>query len=95
MAESFSLQASPVTGDRDGGALCATQGFGGYNGAIALRGANADAFSRYALDQNVLAAYLERWPELRAGREQRERSARLRRGSTLELALRHRWKGME
>jgi 3-oxoacyl-[acyl-carrier-protein] synthase II len=95
IAEAFSLQASPVTGDRDGGALCATQGFGGYNGAIAFRGANADAFSRYAPDRNVLAAYLERWPELRAGREQREHSARLRRGSTLELALRHRWKGLE
>ncbi len=95
VAENFVLDAAPVIGNRDGGAICATQGFGGYNGAIAMRGANADAFSRYSPDRNVLAAYLERWPELRKEREQRERSLRLRRGSTLELALKHRWKGAE
>jgi len=95
VADSFTLQSSPIAGDRDGGAICATQGFGGYNGAIVMRGANADAFSRYAPDRNILAAYLERWPELRAQRERRERVARLRRGSTLELALQHRWRGME
>ncbi len=95
VAESFTLQAAPLAGDRDGGALCATQGFGGYNGAIALRGANAEAFKRYSPDKNVLAAYLERWPELRAERAGRERAARLRRGSALQLATLHRWKGME
>ena len=78
-AESFVLEAPPVAGNVDGGAVCATQGFGGYNGAIALRAAHAEAFGRYAVDRKVLAAYLERWPELRREREQRERYWRLRR----------------
>lgn len=95
VAQSFVLQQQPVTGNRDGGAICATQGFGGYNGAIALRAANPEAFARYSPDRNILAAYLERWPELRREREQRERAARLSRTSTLELAQQHCWKGME
>jgi hypothetical protein len=95
VTESFSLDANAHPGNRDGGVLCATQGFGGYNGAIALRAAHADAFSRYSIDRKVLAAYLERWPELRREREQRERHWRTRRGSALELAQMHRWKGLE
>ncbi|NLG77935.1 MAG: hypothetical protein GX535_17000, partial [Xanthomonadaceae bacterium] len=47
-ASAFVLQPDPVPGNTDGGALCATQGFGGYNGAIALRSAHAEAFQRYA-----------------------------------------------
>ncbi len=95
VAESFTLQPLPVTGNLDGGAICATQGFGGYNGAIAMRAANAEAFRRYSPDRKLLDAYLERWPELRREREQRERAARLTRRSTLELALTHSWKGSE
>jgi hypothetical protein len=95
VAESFVLQQSPVPGSQEGGAICATQGFGGYNGAIALRAANAEAFRRYAPDADVLAAYLERWPQLRREREQRERVARLTRRSTLDLAQTHCWKGVE
>src|SRR6185503_878310 len=72
-AESFVLQAAAIAGNVDGGAVCATQGFGGYNSAIALRAANAEAFGRYAVDRKVLSAYLERWPELRREREQREK----------------------
>lgn len=94
-AESFVLEAPPVAGNSDGGALCATQGFGGYNGAIALRAANAEAFGRYTVDRKVLSAYLERWPELRREREQRERYWRLRRRSTIELVQTHCWKGLE
>jgi 3-oxoacyl-[acyl-carrier-protein] synthase II len=94
-AESFVLEAPPVAGDVDGGAVCATQGFGGYNGAIALRAAHAEAFGRYAVDRKVLSAYLERWPELRREREQRERYWRLRRRSTIELVQTHCWKGLE
>ena len=94
-AESFVLEAPPVPGNADGGAVCATQGFGGYNGAIALRAAHAEAFSRYAIDRKVLSAYLERWPELRKEREQRERYWRLRRRSTIELVQTHCWKGLE
>jgi hypothetical protein len=95
VVDSFALQSAPVSGDRDGGVLCATQGFGGYNGAIALRAANADAIARYAPDRKALSAYLERWPELRREREQRERYWRLRRRGALELAQTHRWRGAE
>ena len=89
------LDSQPHAGNRDGGVLCATQGFGGYNGAISLRAAHADAFARYSPDRKVLAAYLERWPELRREREQRERYWRTRRRSSLELAQLHRWKGLD
>ena len=92
-AEAFILQRDPIRGGTDGGAICATQGFGGYDGAIALKGANADSLSRYSVDPHVLAAYLERWPQLRAEREQRERSWRRRRGAALELAQAHCWHG--
>jgi len=95
VAESFVLQRDPVTGNPDGGALSATQGFGGYNGAIALRAANAEAFARYSPDRKILAAYLERWPELRREREQREFHWRTRRRSALDLAQMHRWKGLD
>lgn len=95
VADAFVLKPTPVEGNGDGGVLCATQGFGGYNGAIALRAANAAAFRRYSPDRKVLAAYLERWPELRREREQRECRARLRRRGPLELAQLHRWKGAD
>jgi hypothetical protein len=95
VAESFVLGAAPVPGNADGGAICATQGFGGYNGAIALRSANAAAFARYAPDKSVLAAYLERWPQLRKEREERERYWRTRRRSAIELAQTHCWKGLD
>lgn len=95
VADSFHLSHVPVAGNHDGGAICATQGFGGYNAAIALRAAHAEAFGRYQIDPQILAAYLERWPELRRQREQRERLWRLRRRSALELAQQHRWKGLD
>jgi hypothetical protein len=95
VAESFLLQSSPIAGNRDGGVLCATQGFGGYNGSVALRAAHAEAFARYSPDRKLLAAYLERWPELRREREVRERHWRLRRRGTLELATLHRWRGLD
>ena len=92
-AESFVLQAKAVEGKMSGGAVCATQGFGGYNGAIVFRGATAESISRYPGDPKVLAAYLERWPQVRREREQRERHWRLRRRSTLDLAQLHCWQG--
>ena len=95
VTEQFLLDSAPNPGNRDGGVLCATQGFGGYNGAIALRAAHAEAFARYAPDKKVLNAYLERWPELRRERELRERHWRTRRRSSLELAQLHRWKGLD
>ena len=95
IASSFVLQTEPVPGNIDGGAVCATQGFGGYNGAIALRSAHAEAFERYTPDRNVLAAYLERWPEIRRERIKRERYWRTRRRSALELAQMHCWKGLD
>jgi 3-oxoacyl-[acyl-carrier-protein] synthase II len=95
LTEYFSLSPAVVPGSDDGGAVCATQGFGGYNGAIALRSANAAAFERYRPDEKVLAAYLERWPQLRREREQRERYWRLRRRAALELAQLHHWRGLD
>jgi hypothetical protein len=95
VGEAFVLRAGNIAGNPDGGALCATQGFGGYNGAVALRAAHADAFARYAIDGQVLAAYLERWPEVRRERERRERYWRSRRRSAIELAERHCWKGSD
>ncbi|PZN35385.1 MAG: hypothetical protein DIU71_00065 [Proteobacteria bacterium] len=94
-SESFVLDRAPVAGNSDGGAFCATQGFGGYNGAIALRAAHPEALARYSPDPKVLDAYLERWPQLRREREQRERHWRLRRGAALELAQMHRWRGLD
>ena len=95
VADSFVLSPQSITGDIDGGVLCATQGFGGYNGALALRAANADALARYSVDRKLLHAYLERWPELRREREQRERHWRLRRASALDLAQLHHWHGLD
>jgi hypothetical protein len=48
LESTFDLGAAPVAGDPDGGAICATQGFGGYNGAVALRAANAETLVRWA-----------------------------------------------
>jgi hypothetical protein len=95
VGEAFVLRSGTVAGNPDGGAVCATQGFGGYNGTLALRAAHADAFARYAPDAQVLAAYLERWPEVRRERERRERYWRSRRRSAIELAERHCWKGAD
>lgn len=95
VAELFTLRCEPVRSNGDAGALCATQGFGGYNGATALRSANADALKRYPADPNLLAAYLERWPEIRREREQRERQWRRTRRAALQLAEMHRWQGLE
>jgi 3-oxoacyl-(acyl-carrier-protein) synthase len=94
-AETFTLQSDPVTSNGDVGAVSATQGFGGYNGAIALRSAHPDALKRYKVDPNVLAAYLERWPQLRREREERERQWRRTRRSALLLAEMHRWPGAD
>lgn len=87
----FHLAADNVPGDDGGGAICATQGFGGYNGAIALRAANAESIARYSPDPRLLADYLERWPQIRSERELRERRSRTQRGATLNLAEHHRW----
>jgi hypothetical protein len=95
VAASFVLDPGTVAGDDDGGVICATQGFGGYNGAITLRAANADAFARYSPDPNVLDAYSERWAEVRRDREIRERQWRTTRGSALALAQIHRWSGLD
>lgn len=93
VTDSFVLQREPAMGNVDSGALCTGQGFGGYNGAIALRAANEQSLKRYAVDRNVLAAYLEHWPELRRERELREQHWRRHRGAALELAQMHCWPG--
>jgi hypothetical protein len=88
-----SLSADVSAGNTEGGALVPTQGFGGFDGAIALRSANPDTLRRYGVEPRVLEAYLERWPQIR--RERIEREARWRRtpGFILKLAELHRWPG--
>ena len=92
-AAGFLLQPQSVRGGQESGAICAAQGFGGYNGAIALRSASPTSLSRYGIDKKELAEYLERWPQVRRERERREIAARRRRGAALELAQLHRWHG--
>jgi 3-oxoacyl-[acyl-carrier-protein] synthase II len=91
LTEHFSLSPNSVAGNNDGGALVCTQGFGGYNGAVALRSANAEALRRYAVEPGVLARYLERWPELRRQRNERETRLRRTRGFPRQLAEEHHW----
>ena len=100
LPEHFVLSRDPIDGNADGGALVATQGFGGFDGAVAVRSANKDAISRYGFDgvgQNAskadLDAYLGEWSELRKARQREEALARRTRGGPLALAARHRWPG--
>jgi hypothetical protein len=91
LADHFVLSPKPCPGNPDGGALVATQGFGGYNAAIALRAASPQALRRYRIDPALLEPYLERWSELRRERIERESSCRRTRGFVLRLAEEHRW----
>lgn len=95
-AEFFRLQTAPVPGNEDGAALMATQGFGGYDGAMALRSAHADSLRRYKYeDPRVLDAYLERWADVRHERIEREARWRRTTGFARLLAEQHRWHGGE
>jgi hypothetical protein len=91
VAEDFVLSAAPLPGNPDGGALVATQGFAGFNAAVALRAATAEALRRYDVAPGRLEAYLERWPHLRRERIEREAASRRSRGFVLRLAAEHRW----
>lgn len=91
LRELFRLDAAPVPGNIDGGVLVPTQGFGGYNGALALRGANPDSLRRYAAAPGVVEAYLERWAELREARVEREARWRRTPGGARRLAEQHCW----
>lgn len=93
-AEYFKLTADAIPGATDGGVLVPTQGFGGYNGAVCLRSAHADALRRYEIDSSVLDAYLERWREIRKERVEREARYRRTRGFPRLLAEEHRWHGV-
>ena len=95
IAGHFHLQAAPSPGNANGGALCATQGFGGYNGAVALRAATPEALARYECDEHALASYLEAWPAIRTEREKRERVARRSPKLALSMVERHRWPGLD
>jgi 3-oxoacyl-(acyl-carrier-protein) synthase len=91
VTEHFVLSPQPVPGNARGGALVATQGFGGFNAAVALRAATPEALRRYGADAEVLEAYLERWDDVRQDRIEREARLRRRRGFILRLAEEHRW----
>jgi 3-oxoacyl-[acyl-carrier-protein] synthase II len=93
-AEYFRLERSPVRGNASGGVLVPTQGFGGYNGALALRSASLEAFERYDVNPAVLAAYVERWGEIRRERIEREARRRRTRGFVRQLVEEHRWPGI-
>lgn len=95
LADAFEISSDLVAGNNDGGVICATQGFGGYNGAITMRAANPDSISRYQVEPSVLADYLERWPQIRQERERRELEARRESGVALRLAQQHRWSGLD
>jgi 3-oxoacyl-(acyl-carrier-protein) synthase len=92
-AEYFRLERGPVRGNASGGAIVATQGFGGYNGAVVLRSASVEAFERYDIEPGLLAAYAERWAEIRRDRMEREARYRRSRGFIRRLAEEHRWLG--
>ncbi len=91
VTEHFLLSAKPSPGNANGGALVATQGFGGFNAAVALRAATPDALRRYPLDAKLLEEYLERWGDIRQERGEREARLRRSRGFVLRLAEEHRW----
>lgn len=91
LQERFLLNRSPVRGSRDGHVLCAVQGFGGYNGAIALSGATPESLSRYKSDGRTMQAYLEAWPEIRRARVANERRWRRTTGFARKLAEHHCW----
>jgi 3-oxoacyl-(acyl-carrier-protein) synthase len=99
LPEHFVLSREPVSGNLDGGALVATQGFGGFDGAVAVRSATKEALGRYAFDagcsatRHDLDAFLEAWPGLRSQRQEQEALARRLRGGPLAMAARHRWPG--
>jgi 3-oxoacyl-[acyl-carrier-protein] synthase II len=87
----FLLSPAPCPGNSDGGAIVSTQGFGGFNAALALRAATPEALRRYRVDPTLLDAYLERWTEIRRDRIEREARYRRSRGFVLRLAEEHRW----
>lgn len=91
VADNFRFSAEPVPGDEDGGALICTQGFGGYDAAVALRSANPSTLRRYAVEPKVLDAYLERWGDIRRERIEREARYRRTRGFARKLAEEHCW----
>ncbi len=92
-AEYFRLERGPLRGNTDGGVIVPTQGFGGYNGAVALRAASAEAFARYDVEPGLVAAYVERWADVRRERVEREARHRRSRGFVRRLAEEHRWPG--
>jgi 3-oxoacyl-[acyl-carrier-protein] synthase II len=90
----FSLSTGTVAGNDDGGAVTATQGFGGYDGALAVHAANPATLGRYKFaDRRILSAYLERWNEIRRERIEREALWRRTRGFARLLAEEHHWLG--
>lgn len=95
VASHFHLQAEPSPGNANGGAICATQGFGGYNGAVALRSATPESIARYTVDKATLDAYIAEWPTIRAEREKNERTARRSPKLALAMAEKHRWNGLD
>ncbi|WP_413214740.1 hypothetical protein [Paraburkholderia kururiensis] len=91
VAEDYVFAQKPAISHGDAGSLCAVQGFGGYNGAVALRSATRETLGRYIFEPGLLERYLERWDELRSERERREMRIRLSPGISLTMAEFHHW----
>ena len=90
----FKLSTDPVMGNTDGGVLSSTQGFGGYDGAMALKAATPESLGRYEFeDRKILDAYLERWAQVRRERIEREAQTRRTVGFPRLMAELHRWHG--
>ena len=94
VAEHFHLSPEPIRGSRESAALVSTQGFGGFNAAVALRGAHPTLLRRYDTDARQLEAYLERWADVRRERTEREARYRRTRGFVLRLVEEHGWPGV-
>jgi 3-oxoacyl-[acyl-carrier-protein] synthase II len=92
-AEAVEIRSAPWQGSEDSGALVATQGFGGFNGAMALRSATRESLARYDFESTTARdAYFAAWPEIRQTRKAQEGAHRTKRGQTLVSAEHHHWR---
>lgn len=95
-ADEFLLQAEPLPGSQEAGALAAVQGFSGYCAAMLFAPATLAALRRYRFeDERARDAYLEAMPEIRAAARAREARWARTDGAALQLALQNRWPSAE
>ena len=89
----YELSASVVR-PRDGITIAPVQGFGGYDGVVALAPSTQSRIRRHKVsDDRLWDAYFERRDEIRRNREANDRRWNRSPQGALRLALEHRWKG--